>query len=627
MPIQFAGVDLLLEDPQGSLCRFLDRFLSVEGMRLFGPPAAWIGMRDNPRSNVRQFTALPIPNYQDPPPLRVNSLYWPTGASRWGRGLFLTDDAGMEAILAQLEEDGGRGFSALLKIFDSDVNPESITGAWMYLLPARKVSGYDGDDSNGLWILPLVDQRYWWQYKQFEGLFNCQPWSQYFDALQTTLDIQDPWRDSIHSAYGSPHWLELNRRYDSAAMMLDAGAHCVGKRFVVDTHWTGDRVFENFAYLYGPDNATTVLNANLAAGASAGIIAGGEFSENNTTVAQAEELKLVFPNTTDTEVGDITSADLDGDVAGTALVIHEAANTASTTPAWRGSLTNQIASDLKKWSARLYDITYAGLVDWRPCGFDDYVEWFVANRGRDGRYRMQTRAVSMPYNFGVENMCHQQCSESSSSSSSSSGSSGSSGSGGGSSGTSGSSGGGGGSSGSGGPSMTSCWSLELAAMSRPSLPSQLFLQITSITVYNDLFGNPYISSPTMSPFALVPSGTLYRTAGPASNTACTASISNMYRWATIDPAIPFSIGHPHLFVEVSCGALVSNPSIQVHFVSAFSGTPNAGWTVAISGGFGGSGCEDFVIIPLSGSTFLGTFTMELYYSGGHAATIEWTISE
>lgn len=421
MPIQYAGVDLMLEDPEGKLCRWLNRYLSLEGMSIFSAPTSLAGGRSVPRSGVPQFTSLPTPNYPDLPALKINTLCWPTGASRWARGLFLTDRAGVQSILDNLGSSGdGRGNPAKLKIFDSDANPDTIAGHWMYLLPPRRLAAFDGEGSTGLWLLPLVDHRYWWQFLQFDGTIDT--WQEMIDSLRGTLMLSEgtSWEsDAVAGAYGIPHPIEMAREGDSAAMMLDAAAHCVGKRFVVDTHYNYSSQYHT-GVLKGFTDAENTLNANITAFDSTGILAGGQFNSQHVAMMRAEQLVVLFPNEDKDAVGDLKQASFGGAVSGTSKVIHDTADTGSTSETWRQGLASRIAADLIGWTKRIYDFVLAGIVDWRPSGYDNYIEWYVGRRLKSGRYQMQTRICSMPYNFGVENMCHAQGPETSSSSSESS---------------------------------------------------------------------------------------------------------------------------------------------------------------------------------------------------------------
>lgn len=277
----------------------------------------------------------------------------------------------------------------------------------MYLLPPRKVSADDSVGAKPLWILPLVDQRYWWQYRQFDGTVSS--WEDLFESLRTTLGIPEdygnPFLDSVNSAYGRPHCIEMRREWDSAAMVLDGACHSIGKRFVLDIVYPeGEN--RHFGFVRGYPESATILDANKTEGDAAGIVAGGEFSQGPEIDVQS--VAIVFPNDDGTAVGDVTHAYLAGEVNGTYKVFHQAANIAVTTSAWRQSLADRVAIDTAGWSERLYDITYAGLLLWRPNGYDDYVEWLLGSRGSLGQYRMQTRAKSMPYNFGVENLANQE---------------------------------------------------------------------------------------------------------------------------------------------------------------------------------------------------------------------------
>jgi hypothetical protein len=106
MGISFAGVDLLLEDPGGVFQSWLDRNLSLQDMRLFGSePVAYREGRDGSRHHEnREGVGLPLLNWSAPPRPKLNTLWMPTGASRWGVGLFLASDAQLTEIIEAIDE-------------------------------------------------------------------------------------------------------------------------------------------------------------------------------------------------------------------------------------------------------------------------------------------------------------------------------------------------------------------------------------------------------------------------------------------------------------------------------------------------------------------------------------------
>lgn len=182
--ITYHGIPLLLEDPQGSLSAFVSRHLPLEQLNLFGPPSSISDLRHQSQGNHSHVMGLPTPNYPAPPALRINSLYWPTGAMRYSTFIGLVDDAQLDAILQVAESEASNLLPGQLVISDSntiiptsdfenefhtDANGRTAISAEMHMLTPRKISGlapWPGGDVPAykrLWLLPLVDVRYFWQ--------------------------------------------------------------------------------------------------------------------------------------------------------------------------------------------------------------------------------------------------------------------------------------------------------------------------------------------------------------------------------------------------------------------------------------------------------------------------------
>src|SRR5690349_13875109 len=93
MPISFAGVDLLLEDPDGDVQAWFDHWLDLDDNRMV---AAWPSGVWNKSGNI------PLPNYSRPLRPKLNTWYRPVGASRWSFGLFLADTKTKNRIISAI---------------------------------------------------------------------------------------------------------------------------------------------------------------------------------------------------------------------------------------------------------------------------------------------------------------------------------------------------------------------------------------------------------------------------------------------------------------------------------------------------------------------------------------------
>lgn len=414
MPAKFAGQPLLLEDPGGILHRWHEWTLDPARLGAFTEPIAQVDSRLDPRSDA--YVGLPRLNYTPPPPLRVNSLWIPTGATRWAQGLFLTNSSTLAKINTALDSDG-----------KGTLEFESGHTYIMYPMPPYLLNVGTTDD---LYLLPLVDQRYFWQYQDTGplALTDSTTWADILSALSTLLGTTIA-TSTIESAYGQPAVTAMTRRYENIATMLDAVAACLGMRVVFDAR------SEAVAMMNAAD-ALVFHNLNLAAHQSS-IMAGGANAQPLRNQIPSQ-VRVVFPkqqnghrqDDADVYVVTVTAADILGSSQLTQLsnstkTFHETAEAdmtnSTSTPDNLTALTalaTQIATDYYAWLKHTYDVSYAGLRSWVPNGLDD---WLLLNAGvsrpadgevfgvegmAHGDYDYSTRVCAMPYNLAPSELTH-----------------------------------------------------------------------------------------------------------------------------------------------------------------------------------------------------------------------------
>lgn len=159
MAISFRGVDMLLSDENGlaeKFCRAYSRW-----------PQSVIR---NPPPSAASVEPIPRPNWPDMPSLGINCLYYPTGASRWACGLFLTDWEGMEALTDVV--GGELKMDLEHAVADVTIPGISPTVTWnagapfsvyMHKLDPIPLSTPEHGNTDTLWVIPLVCERYFWQ--------------------------------------------------------------------------------------------------------------------------------------------------------------------------------------------------------------------------------------------------------------------------------------------------------------------------------------------------------------------------------------------------------------------------------------------------------------------------------
>lgn len=435
MTIAFAGVPLLFDNASGELTRCMERYLTLDDLRLWGV---------EPLARYNGNLPIPYPNFSTPPAIRLNSLYWPTGASRWAFGLYVVDEVRLRTILSRV---GGtnvrarRNIPRQLVIADSEYAGTIAPNKWnldssgrallsteMYALPPRKLApntvSSAGNTIPGPWLLPLVDLRYFWQWKH-TGDFDATEvgdWDSVFAKLEEALDIVpggeiDPpgltW-DAPHEDYGRPdaEWMRRNLSYQNAAVVLDAVAASVGMRFA---RWISrrakimDAISANLKFL------NTGLPIGFGAGESFQTLFGGTFDEQHRASVIPEFVTVVFTDPCDNTKQVVEEAASDHGFndfsAGFRQVIHvvgrdpfPGGETSTSLASEKSDLAFRVAQDYYDWLTRRYDLSFHAVKVWDPTGFDDFVIWDFASQDSFGQYRCQTRVHSMPYNFGVDSV-------------------------------------------------------------------------------------------------------------------------------------------------------------------------------------------------------------------------------
>ena len=250
---EYAGVPLLFDHNQQAQ-RFMDRYLPLEQM--VAPPENTA--RDDWHSNSmgQGFIGLPRPNYPPPPPPRINTLYWPIGATRWARGWFLCDTEGVEKLTDTNWSDSpwsgcksvGKDFKASAPVLGGDDASQYVLTAFLYMLRPHRITATNDKSFGDLWLVPLVDRRYFWQFERFTFSRYDAPelasWDALLDAMIAQADSLETTKqylsgyDPIESAYMKPDPVELYRMGQNFAVVFDAAVLSVERRLVV--HYTGE---------------------------------------------------------------------------------------------------------------------------------------------------------------------------------------------------------------------------------------------------------------------------------------------------------------------------------------------------------------------------------------------------
>lgn len=421
------GIPLCIPDPDGELERWLAQFQRIDELIAFcGTETAQISSNNAPRSNAG--TGITTPNYPDLPPLKINQLVWPTGATRFGYFVGF--------VPAGLSEVGTLGSTGSLILSDGT----SGTTASMQLLAYRPVSSAG---TSPLWMIVLVDRRYSWQFKNAgniitasgypmlddDGTYDGTPNNDYgqlqisyaevFAAIETAIGATII-KSSV-SGFLVPDVLELsNRKYFNVAQLLEAVTQSCGLRVWLDFNGSVRAQNSSISYTANFDDLTNIVAGGLSGSATpkpSSVTVNFRRASQYHAYADNDVYPIAIPSS---------------GAAGVSLVVESCAYAnwlsvpdnyvnAPDNAANISSLASNIASGALGWYATPYDATFAGVKPWTPSGFDNLitityaqqvpndaanVPAITAMEPQDGErfdidyYRFTTRAQSMPANFG-----------------------------------------------------------------------------------------------------------------------------------------------------------------------------------------------------------------------------------
>lgn len=161
-------------------------------------------------------------------PVRVGTLSWPVGASRWAVGRFLAD-SGSLGLIQQTVYGGSSGYQAATLHLDDGTDRGAIETS-LYMLPPRPI--FQVDLMKQLWLLTLVDDRWFWWQRSGEVTVDegTTTWEDVYDQIGTLLGVTIT-AEAVAAAYDVPSDAVASR-YSALPPFLDAVAAEVGQRIV-----------------------------------------------------------------------------------------------------------------------------------------------------------------------------------------------------------------------------------------------------------------------------------------------------------------------------------------------------------------------------------------------------------
>lgn len=365
--------DVLLLEPPESLRSWIAQNIDVAELWQF-TTFWWPG---------KNLSHLPFRPPAIPRKVELNTLWWPTGASRFAVGWFLADQPILDAIRAYVYEDPTETTEGQSREDDYraadlviDDGYSSVT-AEMWMLPPVPLQQTGAD---GFYLVPLVDERYFWWYRaaaiSVDG--GTTTWEQLYadiaDALGIALDV-----DAVEAAYLTPS-ATLGTQYESLPLLLDAVAYSTGRRIVRDLDGT--------VRAWNP--ASSLTQAALSIAAVEDKLAGGLLSISATGYDETPQVPASVTVTAFRTDAGVLSQDLHAETVtllSLALpefdgiigfvgsrVFHTSAVALYPGPsnaAALASLAQQVARDWYLWQAARVSLALVGYPGWTLTGLDD----------------------------------------------------------------------------------------------------------------------------------------------------------------------------------------------------------------------------------------------------------------
>lgn len=413
--ITFNDQPMLLADPDGAVQRWMDRFLAADDMLVASEAYSDTSARNNSRAGHTTAVGVGRPNYPAAPRPRINTLYWPTGATRWACGYFLCTGFVKDKLVQALQTSAD--IPAILKIGDDSQGGVTLETR-MYMLPPRPVSAVPGtneaEKKAQLWLIPLVDVRYHWQFQNLTAMFvtaGSTTWATLISSIANELG--ESFSATPSADYLNPDPEECSRHYSSPAALLDAVAHSCGMRVV--------RKLDGTVELLDWTASESRYQSNL--GLTYRQIAGGI---PGVGPGPAKVVTVCRKYTNHRPYGDGSCYAYEKTPSAPLVALTATRHKTILTTAYANftsgsgtpdnntklnTLATKIAADYSAQQKRRFDMTFAGVFKWEPTGYDDHTLWNFGSQRSDGQggcqYEAQTRVQSSPANFGIEEMLHQ----------------------------------------------------------------------------------------------------------------------------------------------------------------------------------------------------------------------------
>jgi hypothetical protein len=186
--------------------------------------------------NAPDYLDVPYPAL---PPLRINELQWPSGASRYARACYCVDWESLKRIAAlawgyEVTEDDPTSYPPIEEEEFLNILPinlelssgEGVFRAKMFALSPYRIPGI----GISLWLLPLVDVRYLWAMKVFRISETPNDWQDLFETYANSVGTEFV-IEGVSPNYRDPD-PRLYRQDQPLTKLIDIAALSVGMRVI-----------------------------------------------------------------------------------------------------------------------------------------------------------------------------------------------------------------------------------------------------------------------------------------------------------------------------------------------------------------------------------------------------------
>jgi hypothetical protein len=383
MSLTYAGVRLVV--PSREVLEWVRDHTAIEDLSLFSDRDPSFGDR----------AAWGLPPSFPTRPVEVGTLFWPNGALRFSVGYLLATDRQLTRIK---QEVWGTGTYRARDLVLSTRN-QKVTVS-LYLLPPRPLTfNHETVPVNGLYLLTLVDARYFWWVKS-TGALTVTPgtttWANLYTSAGSALGITLS-TDTVNTKYLKPS-NTLEASYEPAAPFVESLTRHTGLRLVANLDGTfrasdftrardlttqnirdHNRSVTSGGYSLGrrggrvpnPNNQARDLDSVLPSSVqfvfprlNGGVPSGGVYTVTKTlTTLRPSGLEAVKGNGTTWAVRSQTAA-----------TFNTSGDSTPTNDTELQDLVSQWATDWYLWQSSGVDVRLAGIRAWIPDALHD-VTW------------------------------------------------------------------------------------------------------------------------------------------------------------------------------------------------------------------------------------------------------------